>query len=255
LIGCIVQARLGSTRLPKKVLLNIDEKNSTLSYVINQLKNCRKIDKIIVATTNLKEDDDIEKAVKKLDIECFRGSEKDVLDRYYNCAKQFRFDIVVRITSDCPLIDPEIVDQVIENFDPRIEDYISNTLENSFPKGLDVEVFTFLALERAWRESKLPSEREHVTQFIRNNNDFRIKNFKNKENISNLRWTLDRKEDLEFIRQIIKRIKKRPITMKDVISILEQEPYLSKINQEIDPNEGINKSKIEDEVFKKREER
>lgn len=254
MIGCIVQARLGSTRLPKKVLLNIDEKNSTLSYVINQLKNCKKIDKIIVATTNLKEDDDIEKAVKKLDIECFRGSEKDVLDRYYNCAKQFRFDIVVRITADCPLIDPEIVDQVIENFDPYIEDYISNTLENSFPKGLDVEVFTFLALERAWRESKLPSEREHVTQFIRNNNGFRIKNFKNKEDISNLRWTLDRKEDLEFIRQIIKKIRKRPITMKEVISILEQEPYLSKINQEIDPNEGINKSKIEDAVFKKREE-
>jgi spore coat polysaccharide biosynthesis protein SpsF len=240
---------MGSNRLPQKVLLNLDNQNSTLSYVINQLKNSKRIEQIVIATTNLKEDDEIENFVKKLGIECFRGSEKDVLDRFYNCAKELGFGIIVRITSDCPLIDPEIVDSVIENFEPSTMDYISNTLKNTFPKGLDVEVFTFQVLERAWKEAKLPSEREHVTHFIRNNSTFKIINFENKENLSKFRWTLDRKEDLEFIREILKRIHKRPILMKDVIAILEKEPHLSKINQNIDPDEGINKSKQEDGKF------
>ena len=251
MIGCIIQARLGSSRLPKKVLQNIDEKNTVLYYVIEQVKSSKKIEKIIVATTNLKEDDQIKDAVIKLGIECFRGSEKDVLDRYYNCAKQFKFDTIVRITSDCPLIDPQIIDEIIENFNSNIEDYVSNTLENSYPKGLDVEVFTFSSLEKSWRESTLPSHREHVTQYIRNNNYFRIKNYKNKQDFSRIRCTLDRKEDLEFIRQIIKRIKKRPITLKDIICVLSEEPDLIKINENIDPNEGLNKSKMEDEIFKK----
>jgi len=155
----------------------------------------------------------------------------------------------VRITADCPLIDPEIVDKIIESFDSDKEDYISNTLKNTFPKGLDTEVFTFEALKRAWTESKLPSDREHVTNFIRNNSSFKIKNFKNDNNYSEFRWTLDRKEDLKFIREILKRIEKRPILMSDVISVLEREPHLSKINQKIDPNEGINKSKQEDKTF------
>jgi len=249
MIGCIIQARLGSTRLPQKVLLNLDERNSTLFYVIDQIKNCKKIDKIIVATTNLKEDDLIEEFVKNLGIDCFRGSERDVLDRYYNCAKEFGFNYIVRITADCPLIDPEIIDNIIESFNTDDEDYISNTLKNTFPKGLDTEVFTFEVLERAWKESKLLSDREHVTSFIRNNSMFKIKNYENEENFSEYRWTLDRKEDLEFIREIIKRIQKRPILMKDIMFILEQEPDLLKINCNIDPNEGINKSKLEDKMF------
>jgi len=253
LIGCIIQARLGSARLPQKVLLNLDGQNSTLFYVINQLKYCKKIDEIVIATTDLKQDNIIEDFIKKLGMICFRGNETDVLDRYYNCAKKFRFDIIVRITSDCPLIDPEIVDKIIENFDSGNEDYISNTLKNSFPKGLDVEVFTFSALKRSWEEARLPSEREHVTHHIRNNSSFKIKNFENKENLSEYRWTLDRKEDLDFIREIIKRVEKRPILMEDVISILKQEPHLSKINQNIDFDEGINKSKQEDRVFEENE--
>lgn len=249
MIGCIIQARLGSTRLPQKVMLNLDEKNSALSYVINQLKSCKRIDKIIVATTDLKEDDLIEEFVKNLGIACFRGNEKDVLDRYYSCAKEFGCDKIVRITADCPLIDPEIVDKIIESFDSDKEDYISNTLKNTFPKGLDTEVFTFEALKRAWTEAELPSDREHVTYFIRNNPSFKIKNFKNDNNLSEFRWTLDRKEDLEFIREILKRIQKRPVQMSDVISVLEKEPHLSQINQKIDPDEGMNKSKQEDKIF------
>jgi len=255
LIGCIIQARLGSTRLPRKVLLNLDKSNSTLYYVINQLKSCKKIDKIVVATTDLKEDNLIEEFVKNLAVDCFRGNEKDVLDRYYSCAKEFGFDYIVRITADCPLIDPEIVDKIIESFDSDKEDYISNTLKNTFPKGLDTEVFTFEALERAWRESELPSDREHVTYFIRNNSSFKIKNFKNDNDLSKFRWTLDEKEDLEFIREILKRIQKRPVLMSDVISVLEKEPQLSEINQNIDPDEGINKSKQEDKMFTDNKER
>ena len=255
MIGCIIQARLGSTRLPQKALLNLDEKNSTLFYVINQLKNCKRIEKIVVATTDLKEDDLIEKTVGNFGVTCFRGNEKDVLDRYYNCAKKFEFDFIVRITADCPLIDPQIVDNVINNFDSSKEDYISNTLKNTFPKGLDVEVFTFSALKKTWIESKLPSEREHVTQYIRNNPSFKIKNYENEENLSEHRWTLDREEDLVFIREIIKRIEKRPILMEDVISVLRQEPDLSKINANIDPDEGINKSKREDIIFKENQRR
>ena len=247
MIGCIIQARLGSTRLPQKVLLNLDDQNSTLFYVINQLKFCKKIEEIVIATTNLKQDDVIEDFIKSIGMKCFRGNEKDVLDRFYNCAKKYEFDVIVRITADCPLIDPEIVDKIIESFDS--EDYISNTLENSFPKGLDVEIFTFSTLQRAWEESKLPSEREHVTQFIRNNSSFKIKNFENNEDLSKYRWTLDNKEDLKFIREIIKRIQKRPILMKDVMFILKQEPDLLKINLDINPNEGINKSKLEDKMF------
>ena len=249
MIGCIIQARLGSTRLPQKVLLKLDKENSTLFYVVNQLKNSKRIDEIVVATTDLKEDSLIEEKVKNLGIACFKGNEKDVLDRYYNCAKEFGIDIIVRITADCPLIDPEIVDKIIDDFDSDKEDYISNTLKKTFPKGLDIEVFTFEALKRAWTESKFPSDREHVTNFIRNNSTFKNKNYENKENYSEHRWTLDRKEDLEFIREIIKRIQKRPIVMKDVISVLEQNPDLLKINHNIDPDEGINKSKQEDEIF------
>ncbi len=249
--GCIIQARLGSTRLPQKVLLKLDENNSTLFYVINQLKNCKKLDKIVIATTNLDEDIIIEDFSKKINIPCFRGSEKDVLDRYYNCAKKFGFDIIIRVTSDCPLIDPEIVDKIIENFDSNNEDYISNTLKNTFPKGLDVEVFTFSALEQAWKESKLPSEREHVTLFLRNNLKFKVKNYENIEDLSTIRCTLDRIEDLEFIREIVKRVSKRPILMRDIIDIIKQEPHLKKINQHIDPNEGMIKSKHEDEIFRR----
>ena len=250
MIGCIIQARVGSSRLPQKVLLNLDEKNSTLLYVINQLKNCKNLDKIVVATTDLEQDNVIEDLMGKNGIPYFRGNEKNVLDRYYYCAKKFDLDVIVRVTADCPLIDPEIVDKIIEKFDSKSDDYISNTLKNTFPKGTDVEVFTFQALEKAWREAELPSEKEHVTPYIRNKEKFKIKNFENKEDLSKFRWTLDRKEDLELIREIIKRIQKRPIMMRDILNVLKQEPHLFEINQNIDPNEGINKSKQEDRLFK-----
>jgi spore coat polysaccharide biosynthesis protein SpsF len=251
LIGCIIQARVNSKRLPKKILKCLDEKNNALEYVISQLKSSRKIDKIVIATTSSNEDDIIVDFAKENNYHYFRGSEKDVLDRYFQCAKSFNFNTIVRITSDCPLIDPHIVDKVIEKFESTNYDYVTNTFPPTFPKGLDVEIFKFSILEHIWKNAILPSEREHVTQYLFNNKEFKIGNLKNEHNLSKLRWTLDQEEDFEFLCQIIRRVKKRPILMNDVLTVLSCEPQLSKINSHIDPDEGLKKSKKEDEEFKK----
>jgi len=239
LIGCIIQARTNSKRLPKKILKNLDEEYNILEYVINQLKSSKKIDKIIIATTLSKQDEIIVNFAKKNNYEYFRGSENDVLDRFYQCAKKFNLDIIVRITSDCPLIDPNIVDQVIEKFTLTNNDYVTNIFPRTFPKGLDIEIFDFIVLTHMWKNATLPSEREHVTQFVFNNKKFKIGNFENKQNLGNLRWTIDYEKDYEFLCKIIQKIEKRPILMNDVLKILNSEPDLKKINSNTDPNEGL----------------
>ena len=249
MIGCIIQARVGSKRFPKKILKNLDKKYNVLEYVINQLKYSKKIDKIIIATTLSKQDEVIIDFAKKHNYEYFRGSENDVLDRFYQCAKKFNLDTIVRITSDCPLIDPNIVDQVIEKFTLTNNDYVTNTFPRTFPKGLDVEIFNFIVLANMWKNATLPSEREHVTQFVFNNKKFKIENFKNEQNLSSLRWTIDYEKDYEFLCKIIQKIVKRPILMNDVLKILDAEPDLKEINSNIDPNEGLEKSKKEDKKF------
>ena len=249
MIGCIIQARVGSKRFPKKILKNLDKKYNVLEYVINQLKSSKKIDKIIIATTLSRQDEVIVDFAKKHNYEYFRGSENDVLDRFYQCAKKFNLDTIVRITSDCPLIDPNIVDQVIEKFTLTNSDYVTNTFPRTFPKGLDVEIFNFIVLANMWKNATLPSEREHVTQFVFNNKKFKIGNFENKQNLSCLRWTIDYEKDYEFLCKIIQKIVKRPILMNDVLKILDAEPDLKEINSNIDPNEGLEKSKKEDKKF------
>ena len=197
MIGCIIQARVNSTRVPKKILQNLDKEDSVLEYVINQVKNSKKINQIIIATTSLKDDDIVIDISEKNGCNVFRGSEDDVLDRYFQCARKFELDVIVRVTSDCPLIDPQIIDQVIEEFESGNFDYVTNTFPRTFPKGLDVEIFSRETLDKMWKNAELPSEREHVTQFIFNNNEFRIGNVKNDVDLSDMRWTLDEKEDLE----------------------------------------------------------
>jgi spore coat polysaccharide biosynthesis protein SpsF len=251
LIGCIIQARTNSKRLPKKILKIIDNNKNVLEYVINQVKNSTKIDKIVIATTEKVDDDIIINISKSNNCDYFRGSEKDVLDRYFNCAKRFNFDVIVRITSDCPLIDPEIIDKVLEKFLTEDYDYVTNTFPRTYPKGLDVEVFSFSVLERMWINAKLPSEREHVTQFILNHDEFRIGNVEHENDLSQLRWTLDQKEDLEFLLNIIKGIDSRPILMNNILNLLEKNPELKEINSGIDPDQGIKKSKEEDKAFLK----
>lgn len=231
-VGCIVQARMGSTRLPGKVLMNVDEKNPILYHVITQLQNCKFIDKIIVATTELKEDNRIEEFVTSMNIDCFRGSSNNVLDRYYRCAQKFSLSTIVRITADNPLIDPTIVDDVINIFTSNSFDYVSNAhISRSFPYGTETEVFSFNALEKAWKNAKTDYDKEHVTPYFYTNPDkFNIFDVINKKNISHLRWTVDKADDLKLVQIILSKIKKRPVLMIDVIDLFSKEPNLIKIN-------------------------
>ena len=244
---------MGSTRLPGKVLMLLDKKHTTLDYIINQLKHSKLLGKIIIATTNLEEDNVIVDFAKKNKIEYFRGESDDVLDRYYNCAEKFSLDTIVRITSDEPFIDPTIVDQIIVNFQKIGCDYASNNLIRTFPAGFDAEVFSRQALEKTWREAKLPSEREHVTPFMKKNKDvFKQFNLKNSQNIPISRLTLDREEDLKILRAVAFKISERPILFKDIFELFEQEPDLLELCDNTDPLEGYNKSLNDDEEFSSR---
>ena len=238
MIGCIVQARVGSTRLPKKVLMPINNIETVLSFEIKQIQNCTTINKLVIATTDLTEDDEIADYVKKLNVECFRGSATDVLDRYYQCAKKFVFSTIVRITSDCPLIDPTIVDNVVSNFLKNMDhiDYISNIHPRTFPHGTDVEVFSFTALENAWGNAKKSSEREHVTPYLYTNEKFKKDNISNPIDQSHLRWTLDYKQDLDLIREIVSQIDKRPILMNDILTLFSKNQHLEEINKDFIKN-------------------
>lgn len=233
-IVVIIQARVGSTRLPGKIMKKILGK-TVLIHDLDRIKEMKTINKIVVATTDLEEDDIIAKAVNGYDrnIGTYRGSESDVLDRYYKAAKEFNADVIVRITSDCPLIDPNVSDLVVEAFLKNDCDYCCNTLPRTFPHGLDTEVFSLDALERVWEEAKSPYEREHVTPYIREDtNKFRRINVKNNDDLTHLRWTLDYQEDFEFITEIYKRIypKKKIFYMQDILNVLHAEHWLVELN-------------------------
>jgi len=253
MIGCIIQARMGSSRLPGKVLMKSDNGKPLLHYVINQLQYCTKVKSLVIATTTNQEDDEIEKFANVNSVSIFRGNEKDVLDRYYQCAKKYSFSTIVRITADCPLIDPSIVDKVTERFFSGNYDFATNTLVRTFPIGTDVEVFSFSALETAWKNAQLPSEREHVTPYIRNQGIFKIINVQNDKNISSLRLTVDRIEDFELIKQILKNIVINPIHLRDVLELFSRKPELIEINNHIDNNEGFSRSLMEDQEFIKKQ--
>ena len=234
MIGCIVQARVGSTRLPNKVLLPVNSSETVLSFGNKQIQQSNLIDKVVIATTDLREDDKLVEHIKKLNISLFRGNSIDVLDRYYQCAKKFSFSIIIRITSDCPLIDPMLMEEIILNFvdDQNSFDYASNVHPlRTFPHGSDIEIFTFKALEAAWKEAKKSSEREHVTPYLYNNKKFKLFNHTSKNDLSNFRWTIDYLEDLELVRQIISKIKVRPILINNILTLISQNPELKKINQ------------------------
>jgi len=246
---------MGSSRLPGKVLMKSDNGIPLLYHVINQLRHCSKVKNLVIATTTNHEDDEIEKFADNNSVNVFRGKEKDVLDRYFQCAKKYSFSTIVRITADCPLIDPQIVDKVIEKFFSGNYDFATNTLTRTFPIGTDVEVFSFSALNKAWENTQLPSEREHVTPYLRNQENFKIINVENDKNISNLRLTVDRIEDFELIKQILNNISINPIHLEDVLELFSRKPELIEINKHINHNEGFNKSLEEDREFIKKQKR
>ncbi len=241
MIAAIIQARTGSTRLPNKVLVDIVGK-SLLEHVADRVRLSRLIDKIVIATSSKERDRVILEMAQGWGIATYAGSEDDVLDRFYQAAKIHKAETVVRITPDDPFKDPEVIDKVIGYYLKYRDnlDYVSNTLKPTYPEGLDVEVFPFYALEKAWQEAKKPSEREHVTPYIWNHPElFRLANIENDEDLSHLRWTLDTEADLRFTREIYARLYHGHVfLMKDILALLRAEPELTHINQGIARNEG-----------------
>jgi spore coat polysaccharide biosynthesis protein SpsF len=230
-----IQARMGSTRLLGKVMENILGK-AMLWHIVNRLKYSKLINGIVIVTSVEKKDKLIEEFCKKNNIAFYRGSEDDVLDRYYKAAKLYKAESVVRITADCPLIDPVITDLIIKEYIAKEADYVSNTINRTYPRGLDVEIFKFEVLKTAFKNATKSHQREHVTPYIYENPDiFNIQNVYNKQNLSNFRWTVDEKKDLLFVREIYKRLyhKKYIFFMEDVLKVLKKEPKLIEINSNI----------------------
>ena len=241
----ITQARTGSTRLPGKVLMEVNN-TPLLKIHLDRLSKSKNVDKIIVATTMNEEDDVIEKLGKEWGYEVYRGSENDVLDRFYQAVKNIKPNLVVRVTLDCPLIDPLILDKVIEITKAENKDYGSNVIDETFPDGQDVEVFKFLALEKAWKEANKLSEREHVTPFIRNNSDLKSGNlfsaisYRNNNDYSSIRMTVDEQKDFELINKIISDLGSEQSWLYYTEYIIKND--LANINGNIIRNEGYLKS-------------
>ena len=243
MIGAIIQARMGSTRLPGKIMLPVLDK-PILEHLINRVKKSSNIDEIIVATSINKNDDVIEKFCKSHQIKCFRGSEKDVLLRYFEAAKKFSIDIIVRLTSDTPLLDPKIIDKVIVKYNESKYDYVSNffPLPRTYPDGYNVEIFSIELLEQANIEAKKPSDREHVTTFI----TMQPKKFKkdrvdSEKDLSKYRLNLDYKEDFELIKSVLEKFDEKA-NLDDIINWLDKHPEILKLNSHIKPYENLLKS-------------
>lgn len=241
----ITQARIGSTRLPGKVLKKIGHK-TLLQIHLERLCKCKSITHIIVATTTKDEDKIIYENSLFLGFNAFKGSENDVLDRFYQAVKNIKPDWIVRVTSDCPLIDPVLVDKVVNFVRNNNKDYGSNILIENFPDGQDVEVFKFSVLENAWNNATLQSDREHVTTFIRKNSDFNggnkfsAINFPCHENFSDIRMTVDEKVDFDMISILINNLGVDKSWIEYTNHIIENKLY--KINNSIIRNEGLLKS-------------
>ncbi len=239
----IIQARMGSTRFGGKVLKEVNGM-PLLEYQIGRTKKAKLLDKIVVATTMSQKDDVIEKFCINNAIDCFRGSEKNVLDRYYQCARKYNADIIVRLTADCPLSDPDIIDDVINLFIKSGVDFAANTVpheNNKFPDGSDVEVFAMKALEIAHKEVMDPHDREHVTfYFWRYNNGFKTAQLNGKKDYSGYRITVDYPEDFEVVEFIIKALKKKNIFghLDDIINILDRNPAIKAKNAKYYPGIG-----------------
>ena len=252
-ITAIIQARLGSSRLPGKTLMVI-EGETLLGHLVRRITPSKYLTDIIIATTTEKRDDAIVSFAEQRGLKFFRGSEHDVLDRFYQTAVAFHLETIVRVTPDCPLMDYRVIDLVIKEYIRGPYDYVSNILPPTYPDGLDTEVFSFSALEQAWNNAALKSEREHVTPYIRNHPErFRIGNVRCTENLSALRWTVDTTRDLEFVQAIYAHFQSRPFGMDEILELLRKRPELKAVNVGIERNDGYQKSLREDASIKEPE--
>jgi spore coat polysaccharide biosynthesis protein SpsF len=242
-VVAIIQARLQSTRLPRKILLPMSGERTALQCMLDRVKLAKRVDKIVIAASDSAGDTDLYAYLDSIGQPYFAGSEDDVLSRYYETAKKFcePDDIVVRLTSDCPVIDPVILDKVIDHYIQERADFASNSLEPySFPDGMDTEVFSFKNLERAAKEAVLPSHREHVTfYFWQNPQLFKIAYLKNDKNLSAYRLTLDYPADYELLKQIYAHFSPRnDFSMNEIIDYLEANPEIKQLNSEAVRNAG-----------------
>jgi glutamate-1-semialdehyde 2,1-aminomutase/spore coat polysaccharide biosynthesis protein SpsF len=241
-VVAIVQARMGSTRLPGKVLADVAGQ-PMLARVVERVARAASVDQVVVATTVEPADDAIAAYCAAHGVACFRGSEADVLDRYYQTARDAGADVVVRITADCPLVDSTVIDRVVGALLDGAHDYSSNTLRYTYPDGLDAEAFTFAALEQAWRQSSKLSEREHVTPYLRLSGRFRTCNVEHTADLSAQRWTVDEPGDLEFVRAVYAAFgAERTLGLEDVVALLAREPHLRDRQGQAIMNQGYYKT-------------
>lgn len=234
-IEIYVQARMQSTRLPGKVMLPV-LKRPLLDYLVERLEQVKKADTFAILTSTKTADDTIASYCERKRVSCFRGSEDDVLTRYYQAASERRPDAIVRITADCPLSDPDIIDSVLEKYEKGSFDYVSNTLVRTFPRGIDVEVFSFDALKKTYEEAQATEEREHVTLYMyRHPEKFRLANYASQEDLSGYRLTVDTEEDFQLIRLILENLypKKPQFKLEDVIQLMRLHPDWAKINAHV----------------------
>lgn len=232
----IIQARMGSTRLPGKIMKRVNGK-SLLEYQIERIKQATLIDELVIATTTKESDECIVDFCHKQGLKYFRGSEKNVLERYYLSAKESNADVIVRMTSDCPLIDPVIIDKVISHFLNSDFDYVSNTQIRSYPRGMDTEVFTYSSLEQAYLKAKKDYEKEHVTPYIYlNPNVYKIGHVVNKIDYSKYRITVDTPEDLKLISILIETLyeERKIYHLDDILKEFEKNSHLFEINKHVE---------------------
>lgn len=245
-VVAIIQARMGSTRLPGKTLMDLGGK-TVLDHVLDRLAFVPELDAIVLATTTNSEDDVIEAHCKQRGTTVFRGHPTDVLDRYHAAAHAQDAEVVVRITADCPLLDPTVISSVVDAACLPDTDYASNVHPQTYPDGLDAEALSSKALDAAWNEARLPSEREHVTPFVwKHPERFRLHSVTHQEDLSHHRWTLDDADDLAFLRAIVARLPVNDTSMAAVRGVLEKEPGLVRTNDNVPRNEGYQKSLQED---------
>ncbi|MFH1846196.1 MAG: glycosyltransferase family protein [Candidatus Omnitrophota bacterium] len=242
-IVAIIQARMGSTRLQGKILMDIAGR-PMLWQVVNRIRNCYMVDEIVVASTIESEDDAVEDFCGKNGINCFRGSEDDVLDRYYQAASINNADVVVRITADCPLIDPVTVDKVLAEYLSKCDEYdgASNVIERTYPRGLDTEVFSFPALAKIWAVAKKAHEREHVTvYFYEHPEEFNMFSVKNNKDLSSFRWTVDEESDLTMVRKIFENFKgnKNIFSASDIVAFFKTRPDVKAFNENVEQKKII----------------
>jgi len=233
----IVQARMTSTRLPGKILLEVSGR-SLLEYLIERLRCAHLADQVIIATTTNSGDEPIVECCEKLGCDHFRGSEDDVLGRYYGAAERYGADLIVRVTSDCPLIDPAVIDEVIGSYQSNQPEYnyVSNTIDRTFPRGMDCEVFSMDTLAEVHHEASASHEREHVTPFIYQNSDrYRIGLVKYHRDESRHRWTVDTPEDFALIKLMLESLKphQRQFNLEDCLALIGRHPEWEEINKEI----------------------